>query len=561
MGTPYSAVITLIVTAGVINVIMGIYVLTNRSKQAMSKTFIALSLFSAIYVFGTALELSAESLEEIKLWIKVEYWGLPFLPPISLLLIMHFLGMERFLKPSLRIGLFVMPVVTLLLVMTNDFHHFYYRSVEISRTASFLKVDLVAGPWYIIQGGYTFGCMFGGVLLLLLYWNRMKSSYRLQHITMLVGLLLPIAGDFAYLGNLTPEGIDPIPVIMTITSAMYMYALAGKGLMNVAPIARDNLFESMGDGVLVLDMENRLVDYNPAAASVITRLTANSIGHSIEPLWRMHTEALLIDPREREQENSAHDTSAIQEEEVLWRIGGQSYYYQIRSSIVRKKGGQENGKLIVLIDVTERVQLQEKLRDLAYHDGLTGVYNRSHFIQLSVKLLDEAVSANEPLGFLLFDIDHFKRINDGYGHDVGDQALLHVVTLCHSLLRPNDIFARYGGEEFVIAMPGLSLHEAAAAAQHLRAEIAGQPLRLPAMRQSQPELPPVISITASFGVAVATSISLDTHGGSVATVSQTLSAADRALYEAKNGGRNTVRTASSDDLADFTSHTAAGTSA
>ncbi|MFF2092306.1 histidine kinase N-terminal 7TM domain-containing protein [Paenibacillus sp. NPDC058174] len=560
MGTPYSAVITLIVTAGVINVIMGIYVLTNRSKQSMSKTFIALSLFSAIYVFGTALELSAESLEEIKLWIKVEYWGLPFLPPISLLLIMQFLGMERYLKPPLRIGLFVMPVVTVLLVMTNDFHHFYYRSVEISRTASFLKVDLVAGPWYIIQGGYTFGCMFGGVVLLLLYWNRMKSSYRLQHVTMLVGLLLPIAGDFAYLGNLTPEGIDPIPVIMTITSAMYMYALAGKGLMNVAPIARDNLFESMGDGVLVLDMENRLVDYNPAAASVITKLTANSIGHSIEPLWRMHTDALLLDPREEELESSARDVSAIQEEEVLWMLDGQAYYYQIRSSIVRKKGGQENGKLIVLIDVTERVQLQEKLRYLAYHDGLTGVYNRSHFIQLSEKLLDEAVSANEPLAILLFDIDHFKRINDGYGHDVGDKALLHVVELCRGLLRSEDIFARYGGEEFVIAMPGLSLYEAAAAAQSIRAAIAAQPLVLTAMSQlqPQPQPPPVVSITASFGVAVASSIGLS--GGGV-TVSQTLSAADRALYEAKNSGRNTVRMASGDDFADFASHTAAGTSA
>lgn len=527
MGTPYSAVLTLMVTAGVINIIMGIYVLTHRSKQAMAKTFIAMCFLSAIYVFGSALELSAGTLKEVKFWIAVEYFGMPFLPPVSLMLIMHFLGMERFLKKRMRLLMCLMPLITLALVMTNDLHHFYYRSVELHLADGMHKVDLNAGPWYIIQGGYTFGCMIGGVVLLLLYWNRMRSSYRLQHITMFVGLLLPIIGDFLYLGNLTPDGIDPIPVILAVTAALYMWGLVSKGMLNVAPVARDTLFESMSDAVMVLDRSNRLVDFNPAAAMVLPELTASALGQPIEPLLGLHTDLSVLDFNLEAEGNIPRVY-----DEIRWTVGEQSFYYQIRSSFIRKKGGPETSKLIVMIDVTERVRLQEQLRVLAYHDGLTGIFNRLHFIHVSETLLQQSAERDEPLALLLFDIDHFKQINDNYGHDVGDLALLHVVEVCRRLLRPEDVFARYGGEEFVVAMPGLSREEAAAAAQRLRREIAAR-----SMAAAASEAP--LAVTASFGVAMAGDACKEAGGG----INQLLKAADNALYEAKNSGRNTVRLA------------------
>jgi hypothetical protein len=166
--------------------------------------------------------------------------------------------MERYLRRPLLIGMFAIPVVTMLLVMTNEMHHLYYREIGFYSGISNLKVDVVAGPWYIIQGAYTFACMIGGVILLLRSWHKMPS-YRFQLNTMLIGLVLPLIGDFLYLGGLTPDGMDPIPVIMTVTSALYLWALTSKGLFHVTPIARDNLFASMREGVLVLDLDNRLV--------------------------------------------------------------------------------------------------------------------------------------------------------------------------------------------------------------------------------------------------------------------------------------------------------------
>jgi|GEM_PF-141471 len=574
MGTPYSAILTLIVTAGVINLLMGIYALTGRSKVSMVKTFVVFSLLSAVYTFGSALELAAGSLQEIVFWIKFQYLGMPFLPPLNLLMIMYFLGMDKYLNRIVRIGLFTIPAITLALVLTNEAHHLYYRDIVLRADTLTPKADLVAGPWYIIAGAYTFGCMIGGAVLLLIYWRR-KRTYRFQLFTMLVGLLLPLFGDFFYLGGATPDGMDPIPVIMTVTSALYMWALASRGLFHVVPIARDNLFESMRDGVFVLDMEDRLVDYNAAASEIMPELAAFEIGQRLDRLWRLHTDAGLL-KREMTDAGKASPGDGSDIQEIPWKVGNRSYHYQVRTSVVRNRGAQEAGKLIVLIDITERVRLQEQLRQMAYYDGLTGVYNRARFMSLGAAMLNDPESASEPTAVVLFDIDHFKRINDTYGHDIGDQALLHIAELCRRALRPTDLFARYGGEEFAIAMPGLTAERAEAAAHRIRRELAAQPLDVPGG---------TLRMTASFGIAATEGVggkaeragdptameadrATDTEAGekaeravgdigrpagTVAIAQQSaqlklkrlLKQADLALYAAKNGGRDAVRVAGS----------------
>ncbi|MFD2330753.1 histidine kinase N-terminal 7TM domain-containing protein [Cohnella sp. GCM10020058] len=548
MGTPYSAILTLIITAGVINLLMGIYALSGRSKVSMVKTFVAFSLLASVYTFGSALELSAGSLEEIKLWIKVQYLGLPFLPPLNLLLVMYFLGMEKFLKRPLRIGFFVIPVITLVLVLTNGLHHLYYRDIVLRPDTLTPKADLIAGPWYLIAGAYTFGCMIGGAALLIVQWRR-KKAYRFQLVTLLIGLLLPLLGDFFYLGGLTPDGVDPIPVIMTLTSAFYMWALASRGLFHVVPIARDNLFESMRDGVLVLDMEDRLVDYNAAAAHILPELTATEIGNRLDRLLALHTGAgLLASDTGREGMARVSDGSDIRE--IPWTVEDRAYHYQVRTSVVRNPGGQVAGKLIVLIDITQRVQLQEQLRQMAYYDNLTGVYNRARFMNLGTAMLEEADEAGEPLAIVLFDIDYFKRINDTYGHDVGDQALLHIADICRRGLRTDDLFARYGGEEFAIAMPGLNAVRAESAAHRIRRELAAQALDVPGGQ---------LRMTASFGIAstsegagrawAAAEVAAAADDGAPADsraemrLKRLLKQADLALYAAKSDGRDAVRVA------------------
>jgi diguanylate cyclase (GGDEF)-like protein len=140
------------------------------------------------------------------------------------------------------------------------------------------------------------------------------------------------------------------------------------------------------------------------------------------------------------------------------------------------------------------------------------------------ELLQEALLSHRPISFILFDVDHFKRINDTYGHDVGDQALIHVVTVCNSYLNSGMSFARYGGEEFVIALPNNTLQQAYNLAEKLRIALLNQPLDV----EGEP-----VYLTSSFGVSQT--------GSESDTLESLLRDADHALYESKRNGRNAVR--------------------
>ncbi|MHA4869052.1 diguanylate cyclase [Duganella sp. PWIR1] len=175
----------------------------------------------------------------------------------------------------------------------------------------------------------------------------------------------------------------------------------------------------------------------------------------------------------------------------------------------------------------ERKRLIEELRKRADTDYLTGILNRRAFTQAGNRRIRGAHERNESLSVLLFDIDHFKSVNDTHGHETGDQVLVKVVAVVREQLRDGEIVARHGGEEFVIMPSHCTQEQAWLLAERLRGAIAGTPLTL---ADGQ-----LLHVTASFGVASAT--------GPQAALDHLLHAADLALYRAKRKGRNRVESA------------------
>ncbi|MDI1451024.1 GGDEF domain-containing protein [Polyangium sp. 6x1] len=157
-------------------------------------------------------------------------------------------------------------------------------------------------------------------------------------------------------------------------------------------------------------------------------------------------------------------------------------------------------------------------------DGLTKAYNRRHLLEQLDAALRRMEHPEPPLALVMFDLDHFKRINDSFGHLAGDQVLREVASLMQQHVRPGDVFARYGGEEFTWMLPGTDLQGAAAMAETIRAAIAAHVVTFEAHR---------ISLTISAGVAQAdekTCVAIDL-----------IKSADERLYQAKCDGRNCVR--------------------
>ena len=166
-----------------------------------------------------------------------------------------------------------------------------------------------------------------------------------------------------------------------------------------------------------------------------------------------------------------------------------------------------------------------KLRELAFRDGLTGLYNYRYFQELMDRELSRAVRYQLPLSLMFFDIDHFKIVNDTYGHPAGDEALCSLAKLVKTTMRTSDIFVRYGGEEFAVVLPMTAQAGCMVFAERLRRRIEDMEMVIGGI---------VIKITISIGVT--------THEPRMRSMdkSQMIMAADSAMYQAKQNGRNRV---------------------
>ncbi len=279
------------------------------------------------------------------------------------------------------------------------------------------------------------------------------------------------------------------------------------------------IVENVGDLVAVLDTEGRRIynspSYGPLFRDEDIRQGSNSF--------------LEIHPEDRERIKEVfHRTVATGVGECAeFRFAlkdGKTRYMQSDGRAIRGADGAVSKVVVVSRDITELKRRETELLEMAATDILTGLPNRRHFVaqleQESARILrDKGRCAS----VLMLDADHFKMINDTFGHAAGDDVLRHLATLMQNKLRKVDTVGRIGGEEFALILPGAALPAAEAFAERLRQYVAATPV---------PQADRTIPLTVSIGVA---GMSADD-----ANADEVLTRADRALYRAKGSGRNMV---------------------
>ena len=167
------------------------------------------------------------------------------------------------------------------------------------------------------------------------------------------------------------------------------------------------------------------------------------------------------------------DIGSMTNRSIHKRKDGSIYYVQSYIHFITYKG--KKAYIIFDIDITKQIEIEQKLmaqskmlEEMAYTDSLTQIYNRQKFLKLLQKERANQKRYNDNLSLIMFDIDHFKNINDTYGHDIGDKVLISLTKLIKKNLRITDIFARWGGEEFMILLPRTNIDNAYKKAQQLR---------------------------------------------------------------------------------------------
>ena len=208
-------------------------------------------------------------------------------------------------------------------------------------------------------------------------------------------------------------------------------------------------------------------------------------------------------------------------------VGGQFTHMQQSCSLfpMRDTGGEIIGVCVCINDMTDVVAYELRLIGLSIQDSLTGVYNRRHLTARLREEFERFRRHGRPVGLIMLDVDHFKRVNDNFGHQCGDHMLIEIAGVAASKLRKIDLLARYGGEEFCCVLPDTELADVLAVAERMRETTAETEFKCG---------DDTVRLTISLGV---TQIRKDT-----VNMEMLLREADDALYEAKRAGRNKVVT-------------------
>ncbi len=206
--------------------------------------------------------------------------------------------------------------------------------------------------------------------------------------------------------------------------------------------------------------------------------------------------------------------------------GVTTHYLAIKEDITERKHVEEALKMAneqLTLRVMEVEQLQADLRKQALHDPLTGLYNRRYLNETLIREIARSERENHQISFIISDIDHFKKINDTYGHHAGDKFLVEIAQLMRRCARESDFICRYGGEEFLLVLPGITVHDAEKRAEEIRQKCAEICFHYEGHS---------LTVTMSFGLAT-----YPIHGQEPEEI---IMKADKALYTSKSTGRNRV---------------------
>jgi len=412
------------------------------------------------------------------------------------------------------------PVLCTIAITTNPWHHLFIGHMQSTIVDGALAA--VFGPLFWLHTIYCYVLVVYSAVVVFRTYARQTTRYR----GYLVALIALLPGTLTNLAGLLAGGrLIDLTACGFALSAPTMYWVSRQSTPSLAPVVHREVFQNMNDPVAVLDPARRLVEANPAAAELIRRLGIEgeaAAGHLGTLLDRLPADA-------------AGD-------HILRDVSSSGLDFNVRVSPLLDSQGKPAGSILVAHDITEQnrqraqiEQVNEQLRnqlatiealraslaEQAARDYLTGLYNRRHLMTE----LTAALESGTGFVFVLLDIDFFKKINDGYGHNAGDDVLVHVAGVLSGSLRHGDVASRYGGEEFALLLHGLSGPEAAAWVDGLRLAVASHPLLVDG-----------VAVPVTFSAGVATSAGYD-------TAVDLIHDADQALYTAKANGRNRVELA------------------
>lgn len=514
MGFERTLIISILFTSAICLIVLSYLIWNRRIRSSRGAQYFSLGLAAtAVYTFGYGMELSSQTLAGVMFWVRFEHLGIQLITPCWVLFTLCITGYERVITPSRLLVLFAYPIFLLFATQTLGSVNLVHHNPRLDLTGPFPTFSYDRGIWMYIGLAYINVCLLACLVLYTIMVLRSKPAFRNQAILFWLGSIIPFIAEFLYNVGKSPYNIDLIPFALTVSGFIFTFGYFRLQLLEIIPLARDVIFDNLKDGVLVLDNNNRIIDFNPAIQNMVTGLTKTAIGKPVNEV--LHEETILLDFA-CDNNPGIFELEKTRDNHIYTYMGNLSPLLDSRDNTV--------GRIITLHDNTRTKDLLTQLENLAARDSLTNVYNRRIFDQLVLKDLTGDHPDTSNISLIMMDLDNFKQINDTYGHAAGDLVLKKVIQTCQKLLRQADIPGRYGGDEFVFFLPDTDTAAAKVVAGRLLEAITRNTYQLEG---------------TSFSVSASLGVSSSTRSGKI-SFKELFRYADRAVYQAKQEGRNKV---------------------
>ncbi|TMV48653.1 PAS domain-containing protein [Paenibacillus mesophilus] len=329
------------------------YLSYRKRHLPVAKTMILTMLAAAFYAFGSALEAISRNLEDVKLSLQIEYFGIPFVTTLWLFQVIQFTGTAARLRKRLAVILFTVPVTVFFLHLTNDWHHLIYERYIPNPDGTIPLYTTIKGPWYKVHTIYNYSVLLCGILLFIpMYWRALPIVRR-QIAVLLTGAAAPaLFNSFFWFGwqvDLTPFGF-------AVSGVVYVWGILRFHLLRLTPLAQAQVFETIRDGVILFDYEHQIVSFNRAAEQVLPEL-GQTKQYPADMDVILSASPLLLKRIRESDSDERFPFQTLRDSRMK--------YYSCSLSLVYDSGKNRIGKILMFNDITELKENEARLRESA----------------------------------------------------------------------------------------------------------------------------------------------------------------------------------------------------
>ena len=327
-----------------------ICLILNRKRVVGGKYLILFLTSVFIWSLSDFFDLLCTNLSDKLFWENVSYFGVATFGVFLLLFILEYTGKENYINRFIYL-LFLIPVITIILVWTNEYHHLLRQMIYIETISGVLAFGKVYGIWFWILFFYNYCLILITFILVFYALNTPHYIYRKQGILFFIGIFLPWISNFIYVFRIMAFPIDMTSVSFIFTGLALFWGITREQLLDIVPTAYTAVFNEIPDGVIVLGGTNQIVDFNPAAELILNVKASNIRGKNFSEL--------ITEWKEMKDVFKSH----VSEDYYRSTISNHDKYYDVIFKKIYSKKGLFVGQLIVLRDISKRIKMEIKLKE------------------------------------------------------------------------------------------------------------------------------------------------------------------------------------------------------